>query len=173
MPERKPAVDSYLPLTYITLNRDLAKPPMKLRHGWVGKCHSLHGYDYRCPKAKAGAQNNNQDQREDDYLSGSSISRCYGGGSSCQAMDNLMNVSLTNWGRVTRIYVSKQDHYWFRWWLVAWSVPSHYLKQCRNIVNWTLRNNLHTFHSSKCIWKCHLQIGCHLAWAPMCWNNRK
>ena len=25
-------------------------------------------------------------------------------------------------------------------WLVAWSAPSHYLNQCRNIVNWTLRN---------------------------------
>ena len=29
-------------------------------------------------------------------------------------------------------------HHWFRWWLVAWSVPSHYLNQCWNIVNWTL-----------------------------------
>ena len=27
-------------------------------------------------------------------------------------------------------------------WLVAWSVPSHYLNQCWNIVNWTLRNKL-------------------------------
>ena len=27
-------------------------------------------------------------------------------------------------------------------WLVAWSVPSHYLYQCWNIVNWTLRNKL-------------------------------
>ena len=32
------------------------------------------------------------------------------------------------------------NHYWFRQWLIAWSVPSHYLNQCWNIVNWTLRN---------------------------------
>ena len=26
---------------------------------------------------------------------------------------------------------------------MAWTAPSHYLKQCWNIVNWTLRNKLH------------------------------
>ena len=31
-------------------------------------------------------------------------------------------------------------NYWFRQWLVAWPAPSHYLNQCWNIVNWTLRN---------------------------------
>ena len=31
-------------------------------------------------------------------------------------------------------------HHWFRWWLVAWSAPSHYLNQCWSIVNRTLRN---------------------------------
>ena len=30
----------------------------------------------------------------------------------------------------------------FRWWLVAYSAPSHYIKQCWVIVNWTLRNKL-------------------------------
>ena len=34
------------------------------------------------------------------------------------------------------------NHYWFRWWFDAWSAPSHYLNQCWNIVNWTLRNKL-------------------------------
>ena len=34
------------------------------------------------------------------------------------------------------------NHHWFRWWLVAWSVPSHYLNQCWNVVNWTPRNQL-------------------------------
>ena len=34
------------------------------------------------------------------------------------------------------------NHHWFRWWLVAWSAPSHYLNQCWDIVNWTLRNKL-------------------------------
>ena len=30
--------------------------------------------------------------------------------------------------------------HWFRQWLVAWWAPSHYLNQCWNMVNWTLRN---------------------------------
>ena len=34
------------------------------------------------------------------------------------------------------------NHHWFGQWLVAWSVPSHRLNQCWNIVNWTLRNKL-------------------------------
>ena len=34
------------------------------------------------------------------------------------------------------------NHHWHRHWLVAWSVPSHYLNQCWNIVHWTLRNKL-------------------------------
>ena len=31
---------------------------------------------------------------------------------------------------------------WFRQWLVAWSAPSHYLNQCWNIVNWTIRHKI-------------------------------
>ena len=31
-------------------------------------------------------------------------------------------------------------HQWFKQWFVAWTAPSHYLNQCWNIVNWTLRN---------------------------------
>ena len=34
------------------------------------------------------------------------------------------------------------NHHWFRLWLVAWPVPSHYLNQRWNIVNWTLGNKL-------------------------------
>ena len=34
------------------------------------------------------------------------------------------------------------NHHWFRKWLVAWPVPSHYLNQCWNIVNWTLGNKI-------------------------------
>ena len=49
---------------------------------------------------------------------------------------------LTHWGRVTHICVGKLNHHWFKWWLVAWSAPSHYLNQCWNIVNSTLRNKL-------------------------------
>ena len=34
------------------------------------------------------------------------------------------------------------NHHWFRWGLLAWLVPSRYLYQCWNIVNWILRNTL-------------------------------
>ena len=34
------------------------------------------------------------------------------------------------------------NHHWFWQWLVAWMGPSHYLNQCWNIVDWTLRNKL-------------------------------
>ena len=50
--------------------------------------------------------------------------------------------ALTHWGWVARICISKQCHHWFRQWLVTWSVPSHYLPQWWNIVNWTLWNKL-------------------------------
>ena len=43
---------------------------------------------------------------------------------------------------MTHICVSRQNHHWFRKWLGAWSVPSHYLNQCWNIVNWNLRSKL-------------------------------
>ena len=52
----------------------------------------------------------------------------------------------SNKGRVTHICVS--DH-WFRWCLVAWSAPSHYLNQCYNIFNWTLRNKLQWYFNRK------------------------
>ena len=45
--------------------------------------------------------------------------------------------------RQSDAYMRRQsNHHWFRWWLVAWSAPSHYLNQCWNIVHWTLRNKL-------------------------------
>ena len=51
-------------------------------------------------------------------------------------------VQLTHWGRVTHMYVDNLGHHWLRWWLVAWSAPSHYRNQGRNIANWTHRNKL-------------------------------
>ena len=38
------------------------------------------------------------------------------------------------------ICVSELGQHWFRWWLVAWSAPSHYLNQCWVTVDWVLRN---------------------------------
>ena len=34
------------------------------------------------------------------------------------------------------------SHHWLWQWFVTWSVPSHYLSQCLNIVNWNIRNKL-------------------------------
>ena len=48
---------------------------------------------------------------------------------------------LTHWGRVTNTCISKL-HHWFRKWLVAWSAPSHYLKQCWDIANSNIKNKL-------------------------------
>ena len=73
------------------------------------------------------------------------------------------------------ICVTNLGHHWFRWWLVTWSVPSHYLNQCCIIVNWTLRNKnsvklyskFKYFHSGKCIWKCYLENVSHFVSASM------
>ena len=56
---------------------------------------------------------------------------------------------LPHWGWVTHIYVGKLTNHWLRWWLVAWPAPSHYLNQCWNIVNWSLRNKLQ-WNSNRC-----------------------
>ena len=45
------------------------------------------------------------------------------------------------------ICVSESGKHGFRWWIVVYSAPSHYLKQCWDIVNWTLRHKLQ--------WKCN------------------
>ena len=53
----------------------------------------------------------------------------------CKNCHRLLNAYNKFIEAVWRIY-----HHWFRWWLVAWPAPSHYLNQCWNIVNWTLGN---------------------------------
>ena len=55
-------------------------------------------------------------------------------------------------GRVTYICVGNLGHHWFGWWLVAWSVPSYYLKQCWDTINWTVRNKFQWyFNRNSCI----------------------
>ena len=44
---------------------------------------------------------------------------------------------LTHWDRVTHICASKLSYHWFRYWLVACSMPSHYLTQWWFIVEGT------------------------------------
>ena len=49
----------------------------------------------------------------------------------------LVQYGLTQLLLVPHICVGQ---HWFRYWLVAWSAPHHYLKQCRHIVNSNHRN---------------------------------
>ena len=56
---------------------------------------------------------------------------------------------LTHWGWVTHICVIKLSHHWFRYWLFAWPAPTHNLKQCWNIINWTPGNTFQwNFHQN-------------------------
>ena len=47
---------------------------------------------------------------------------------------------LTRWGWMTNICGSKWDHHWFRQWVLAWSVPNHYVTQSWHVVNRTPGN---------------------------------
>ena len=74
---------------------------------------------------------------------------------------------LTHWGRVTHICVG---NHWVRLWLVTWSAPSHYLNQCWDIVNWTLRNKLQwtlNRNSNLFIQENHLKVS-SAKWRPFC-----
>ena len=62
-------------------------------------------------------------------------------------MRHLASMSLTHWGQVMHISVSKLCYLRFRLCLVTCSASSHYLNQCWVIVNWTIRNKLQeNFH---------------------------
>ena len=52
----------------------------------------------------------------------------------------MIGLDLTHLPLAPHICVNESGQHWFRQWLVAYSVPSHYLNQCWVIVNWTLRN---------------------------------
>ena len=43
----------------------------------------------------------------------------------------------------------ESEQHWFRYWLVPYSAPSHYLNQSWFIVNWTLRNKLQWNQNAK------------------------
>ena len=49
--------------------------------------------------------------------------------------------TVLHWGRVTSYMRQETNHNCFRWWLVAWSTPSHHLNECHDIVNWTPGKN--------------------------------
>ena len=61
----------------------------------------------------------------------------------------------------------KTNHHWFIWWLVTWSVPSHYLKQWLNNgmlirtlgkkLQWNPKRNLFIFIQENALMKCPLR----------------
>ena len=66
-------------------------------------------------------------------------------------------ICLTLLPSVPYICVGELGEQWFREWLVACSVPSHYPNQCWHIVNWTLGNKLqwNSNRNTKLLtWKC-------------------
>ena len=87
---------------------------------------------------------------------------------------NYLLSSMTNEAE-WRLYASVNQQSLVQITLVAWTEPSHYLNQCWNIVNWTLRNKLHwnfnrnsnIFVQEKWTWKCLLRNGVHFVWASM------
>ena len=64
--------------------------------------------------------------------------------SDCTALPsfNLTPVKLINLPLLLHICVSELGQHWFRYLLVTYSAPSHYLNQCWVIANWTLSNKL-------------------------------
>ena len=58
-----------------------------------------------------------------------------------QYKKNYAGLSLTRLPLVPHIWVSESGQHCFRKWLAAYSEPSHYLNQCRFVVNWTIRTN--------------------------------
>ena len=76
------------------------------------------------------------------------------------------NIDLTTIAQEIQ-YLSPK-HVWTKLWLVASSVPSHYLNQCWLIANWALRNKLlwnsnhntrRSIHENAFSW-CHLRPFC-------------
>ena len=71
---------------------------------------------------------------------------------------------------VPHICVSESGQHWFRYWLVTYSAPSHYLDQCWVVDNWTLRNkfqwDFNQIQNFSFI-KTHLKISSG-KWRPFC-----
>ena len=60
----------------------------------------------------------------------------------CSPAEIISKVTINSL-RPSGAYMHQEiNHHWFRQWLVAWLAPSHFLNQCWNIVNWTIRNKL-------------------------------
>ena len=71
---------------------------------------------------------------------------------------------------MTHICVSELGQHWFRYWLVAWSVPSHYLNQCSLLSIGPLRTNFSEIQIKiLCLSfkKMHLKFP-SVKWRPFC-----
>ena len=76
----------------------------------------------------------------------------------------------------TLTYLPAYMRQWIGSALIKIMAPSHYLNQCWDIVNWTLRNkvqwnfnqNTNIFVSRKCIWKYRVWNGSHFVRQPFC-----
>ena len=88
------------------------------------------------------------------------------------------NYYLTHLPLVPHKCVSESGQHWFRWWIVAFSAPSHYLNQCLVFVNWTrIRNtlqwnfnqNLYFFIQENAFENVGCQNGGHFVQGEMSW----
>ena len=72
-------------------------------------------------------------------------------------------MNLTHWVLMTTIWANWLYHHWFRWWLVTYQLPNHYLNQWGFIMIWTLKSKLESLvkikkknPSKNCLWKCKM-----------------
>ena len=66
----------------------------------------------------------------------------FGDGTSTIITTSATTNELHHLPLVPHICVSESGQHWFREWLVTYSAPSHYLKQCWFVVNLALRNKV-------------------------------
>ena len=53
---------------------------------------------------------------------------------------NMRLMSLTHLPLLLHICITDMSQHWFRYWLITWMVPNHYLNQYWHIINYTPRN---------------------------------
>ena len=92
---------------------------------------------------------------------------------------NAYTLILHHWGWILHICIGKLCHYWFRYWLLAWSAPAIMITiiwiKARILLIRPLGTNfseiwikIHTLSFKKMYWKCRQQNGSHFVLASMC-----
>ena len=74
-----------------------------------------------------------------------------------------------HWDLVTYICVNNLTHHSFRYRLVAYSVPSHYLNQCCYLVDWTVKSEIWIENQTFSLKKLHLKT-LSAKWWPFCFT---